>query len=128
MSAQILEFRRHVSLRGWTVTFGAHTDFASFERDIDGTGGGLWFDGKELVDQDGTFQLPLAVAVILMKAGYSVAPEYVTDDQDAIKRFEPRIGKLCREGVDKFYTFDKAGDMFEADTAYDVLVELCKVV
>lgn len=33
--------------------------------------GGLWFDGKELVDYDGCFELPDAVRIALKELGYS---------------------------------------------------------
>ena len=34
--------------------------------------GGLWFEGKELVDYDGCFELPEEVAVAIKELGYKV--------------------------------------------------------
>lgn len=52
-------------------------DYASFEFYDTDTGGdewyaegGLWFEGKELVDYDGVFALPAEIINILEKAGY----------------------------------------------------------
>ena len=50
-----------ITVRGWTVVL-SEPDYAWFERDSDGTGGGLWFEGGELVDYDGVSCLPSAVA------------------------------------------------------------------
>lgn len=50
-----------VTVRGWTVSL-EEPDYAWFERDSDGTGGGLWFENGELVDYDGVACLPAAVA------------------------------------------------------------------
>jgi len=52
-------------------------DYASFEFYDTETGGeawyaegGLWFEGKELTDYDGVFELPTEIINILEKAGY----------------------------------------------------------
>lgn len=51
-----------------------------FERESDGSGGGLWFervDGKmELIDYDGMTHLPKEVAETLRKAGFVVGEEF----------------------------------------------------
>lgn len=50
------------------------TNYGYFEhhRLGDNCGGGLWFNGKELVDYDGTSFLPREVAKKLREAGYEV--------------------------------------------------------
>jgi len=71
------------TLHGWTMA--AHNETLSgwFERDSDGTGGGLWFSrenpetGKEdgllhLIDYDGTYDLAWPVITMLRNLGVSV--------------------------------------------------------
>lgn len=59
---------------GWSV--GTHNETLSgwFERNSDGTGGGLWYernadDRLELIDYDGTYSLPTAVLCLLRDIG-----------------------------------------------------------
>ena len=39
-------------------------------------GGGLWFEGKNLVDYDGVFELPKEVIQALRDTGFYVDPEF----------------------------------------------------
>ena len=39
-------------------------------------GGGLWFEGKNLVDYDGVFELPKEVIQALRDLGFYVDPEF----------------------------------------------------
>lgn len=68
---------------GWTIGFADDALHGWFERDSDGTGGGLWFslenpetgdeDGHlHLIDYDGTYALPRPVLIALRLAGVSV--------------------------------------------------------
>ena len=50
------------TVRGWSVTIVPEDSGGWFERDSDGTGGGLWFEDGALVDYDGVACLPSAVA------------------------------------------------------------------
>jgi hypothetical protein len=63
-----------VTVRGWTVCLD-EPDRGWFERDSDGTGGGLWFEGDELVDYDGVSCLPAAVAEGIRSLGLTVPPD-----------------------------------------------------
>lgn len=59
------------TVRGWTVALD-EPDYAWFERDSDGTGGGLWFEDGALVDYDGVSCLPAAVAEGIRQLGLTV--------------------------------------------------------
>lgn len=65
------EPQTRVTVRGWTVSL-EEPDYAWFERDSDGTGGGLWFENGSLVDYDGTCSLPAAVAEGIRQLGLAV--------------------------------------------------------
>jgi len=65
----------------------------SFEIEIDGdrgcfehkhlgdeVGGGLWFEGKELIDYDGVYSLPKEVAAKLKELGYKL-PDGCCDEE-----------------------------------------------
>lgn len=60
------------TVRGWTVCYTEAESYAWFERDSDGTGGGLWFDNGALVDYDGVACLPAAVADAVRQLGLTV--------------------------------------------------------
>ena len=56
----------------WMVEISPTTQYGYFENVKTGGGGGLWFDGPELVDYDGVFELPKDVVDMLAGAGYDV--------------------------------------------------------
>lgn len=56
----------------WMVEISPSTQYGYFENIVTGAGGGLWFDGPELVDYDGVFELPKDVVDMLSGAGYDV--------------------------------------------------------
>ena len=56
----------------WMVDISPTTQYGYFENVKTGSGGGLWFDGPELVDYDGVFELPKDVVDMLEGAGYDV--------------------------------------------------------
>ena len=47
----------------------------------DECGGGLWFDGRVLVDYDGVFSLPAGVIALCEKLGFNM--DYAKDDEYA---------------------------------------------
>ena len=53
-------------------------DFGYFEHEDYGDewGGGLWFEGKNLIDYDGVYELPSEVIAGIRELGYVVAPEF----------------------------------------------------
>jgi hypothetical protein len=64
----------------WEVKMSPTTHYGYYEHDIQGEGGGLWFDGNKLRDFDGRSCLPRDVATALLKAGYELEHnEYVGD-------------------------------------------------
>lgn len=63
----------------WEVTIGQpEKDRGYFEHDIQGEGGGLWFEGKSLVDYDGRFELPRDVVVAIRSLGYTVGQDFIS--------------------------------------------------
>ena len=76
------ELQDDISREGWTI--GGNSGLTCwFERDSDGTGGGLWFSSENpetgdydghlhLIDYDGVFALPRPVLIALRLAGVSV--------------------------------------------------------
>ena len=50
--------------------------YGYWEHDTMGEGGGLWFDGRELVDHDGTATLPRRVAKLLRAMGFVVSADF----------------------------------------------------
>ena len=53
-------------------------DFGYFEHEDYGDewGGGLWFEGKNLIDYDGVYELPAEVIAGIRELGYIVAREF----------------------------------------------------
>ena len=49
-----------------------------FEHNLlgDECGGGLWFEGKNLIDYDGVFELPKEVIWAVRKLGFHVGEEF----------------------------------------------------
>jgi hypothetical protein len=56
----------------WIIEISPTTSYGYFENSKTGSGGGLWFEGDELVDYDGVMALPALVASALRGAGYIV--------------------------------------------------------
>lgn len=59
-------------LSGWEVSISPATSYGYFEHDDIGEGGGLWFEGRTLVDYDGRFELPRGVALAIQAVGYDL--------------------------------------------------------
>ena len=83
MKKETFEKKLKIGIVEYTVQM-IDKDYGCFEfYDIDTGGerlyaeGGLWFDGKELVDYDGVFQLPLPVIDKLKEWGYNT--EFAND-------------------------------------------------
>jgi hypothetical protein len=53
-------------------------DFGYFEHEDYGDewGGGLWFEGKNLIDYDGVYELPSEVIAGIRELGYIVTQEF----------------------------------------------------
>ncbi len=60
----------------WLIELSPTTEYGYFENQKTGSGGGLWFEGNELVDYDGVLSLPVAVASALTGAGYILGEEF----------------------------------------------------
>lgn len=58
-----------------TIEIDTSESYGWFENNTSGSGGGLWFDGKELVDFDGMGCLPMKVVRALRAAGYQLDPD-----------------------------------------------------
>ena len=58
------------------VEISPSTQYGYWEHGYGSEGGGLWFEGKELVDFDGDYMLPKAVVKILRDNGYALDSSY----------------------------------------------------
>ena len=56
----------------WMAAISPTTEYGYFENVKTGSGGGLWFEGRELIDYDGVFELPKDVVDMLAGAGYDL--------------------------------------------------------
>lgn len=60
------------------VVLNPEENFGYFEHEDYGDewGGGLWFEGKNLIDYDGVYELPSEVIAGIRELGYIVAQEF----------------------------------------------------
>lgn len=67
-------FDKKIKTKHFDVQIDTASHYGYFEHDElgDECGGGLWFEGKELVDYDGVFALPREVGETLREHGYTV--------------------------------------------------------
>lgn len=66
----------------WVVYVDPKAKYGYFEHDIEGEGGGLWFDRGtdgtlELADYDGVFELPMNVIKAIQSLGIIVAEVFM---------------------------------------------------
>ena len=47
-----------------------------WDNPVDTVGIGLWFNGKELEDYDGVFELPIQAIKLIRKAGFKVSKDF----------------------------------------------------
>ena len=68
------DFTVQIETGSFTVGVSPTTNYGYFEHhDLgDEYGGGLWFNGNELIDYDGVFELPLEVIEGLEEHGYDM--------------------------------------------------------
>lgn len=65
----------------FTVGIDTAANYGYFERNSNGSGGGLWFDSnKELTDYDGVFELPAQVIAIIELLGFNA--DYAKDNDN----------------------------------------------
>ena len=60
------------------VVLNPEENFGYFEHEDYGDewGGGLWFEGKNLIDYDGVYELPSEVIAGIRELGFTVAQEF----------------------------------------------------
>jgi hypothetical protein len=65
--------------KNYDVLLDTTQEYGYFEhhRYGDEQGGGLWFEGKELVDSDGTFSVPLEVVKFLREQDFVVDEDFI---------------------------------------------------
>lgn len=63
----------------WVIEIGPKGEYGYFENTVHGGGGGLWFEGRELVDYDGVAELPKTVFAMLVGAGYNLDAHILED-------------------------------------------------
>ena len=65
----------------WLVKISPSTEYGYFESVDHGEGGGLWFEGSELIDYDGVYELPKSVVDMLVGAGYILAWNFLPEGE-----------------------------------------------
>jgi hypothetical protein len=65
----------------WYVEISPTTQYGYFESVNIGSEGSLWFEGRELIDYDGVFELPKSVIDMLVGAGYTLAWNFLGEDE-----------------------------------------------
>ena len=65
--------------RRWNVAISPATSYGYFEPASGEEGGGLWFDGRNLIDYDGQFVLPREACDLLVSLGYHVDADFYPD-------------------------------------------------
>lgn len=87
----------NLSTKRFTIQISPSTSYGHFERNSDGTEGGLWFNAltKTLVDFDGVAELPIEVTNALIRAGYN------SDDEWEGRSFEAdELARMRSYGMD----------------------------
>ena len=64
------------TLKASRVQIDPAQSYGYWERADGSEGGGLWFNGKELVDFDGAFELPAVVKDQIVTLGFTVGEEF----------------------------------------------------
>lgn len=67
-----------VTIGKWFVAVSPETNHGYFEHTETGTGGELWFMGKDLIDYDGVFELSAQVMDAIVVLGYNA--DYAKDE------------------------------------------------
>jgi hypothetical protein len=70
------DFYKDISGTKYTIKVNPVTHYGYFENNKNANGGGLWFEGLELTDYDGVFELPAEVITQLRANGYTVNAEF----------------------------------------------------
>ena len=65
-------FDRDLSTDKWSIEIDTAAQYGCIERKADGLGGGLWFEGRTLVDYDGVSELPRSVCDALRAGGFDL--------------------------------------------------------
>ena len=65
--------KKYAKVGAWIVqVHDQRPNYAYFENTFTGVEGGLWFNGKTLIDYDGVFTLPRRVGIALQALGYDL--------------------------------------------------------
>ena len=64
-------FDHKIVVGDYMVEIDSVKQYGYFENQARGGEGGLWFNGKELVDYDGVYELPQSVIVAIYQLGFN---------------------------------------------------------
>jgi hypothetical protein len=64
-------YTQNAQVGNWKVYVSPSTKYGYFENQKSGTEGGLWFEGRKLVEYDGVYELPANVIKALESLGKS---------------------------------------------------------
>lgn len=63
----------------WKVTIIHRGYYGFFENQVTGCEGGIWLEGRKVVEYDGTHELPKNVAQVLQELGYEFDEHILPD-------------------------------------------------
>lgn len=75
-------FDKKLVKNNWTIAVDSAAKYGYFEHDLEGDGGGLWFEEEadstqlHLMDYDGVYALPASVKDALIELGFVVSEDF----------------------------------------------------
>ena len=91
----IHDYTETLELGCWLVKISPSTEYGYFANTEEGEGGGLWFEGNELYDYDGVYELPKSVFVVLLGAGYNIPWNFLGEYDAKSSSEEFKSQSLC---------------------------------
>ncbi len=105
--------------KGWKVEISPSTSYGYFEKPDGSEGGGLWFDGKNLSDYDGSYILSRECCDLITALGYGVGADFYPDGY--VSGFVVQI-LLVGAPVPEWVLFKVQDTLLEAEQSIDQLL------
>jgi hypothetical protein len=89
------DFTETLESGSWLVKISPSTEYGYFANTEEGEGGGLWFEGNELYDYDGVYELPKSMIAALLGAGYNLPWNFLGESDEEPCSKERESQSLC---------------------------------